>query len=354
MTAEIDGWLTAVRLRRLPEALAAIRSHPPPGVPEQRVNRVVWNRCDGPLDDVQQLVDALIGAGLLEPGGSFVRLTAHGRRVATQDHQHGGRLLARSLIDAGYFRNQARRLLAFGELSVGGDLVCRRATAVGAAAQLTGVLRLWSEVTLGSHLSVPADLVRELLATWSLQPIPRSPNVGIRREVGDRAEAYSFRWEQANAADPSHVQWVALDDASLGYDIRNAESSPERCIEVKGSQGSDARFFLSSNEWTVGQKLGDSYEIHFWGSISLTRPRLEEYDTLKRAGYPLVFRNLCKAIDSGDLLASPSQYLVTAGRSSRARDRIVESATRSSIKSAHENPLDPSPRQIELGEPRPR
>ncbi len=322
MTAEIDSWLTAVRLRRLPEALAAIRSHPPPGVPEQRVKRVVWNRCDGPLDDVQRLVDVLIGAGLLEQRGSLARLSTRGRRIATQDHQHGGRLLARSLIEAGYFRNQARRLLAFGELSVGGDLVCRRASAVDGAAQLTGVLRLWSEVTLGSHLRVPADLVRELLATWSLQPIPRSPNEEIRREVGDRAEAYSFRWEQDNAADPSRVQWVALDDDSLGYDIRNTGSSPERCIEVKGSQGTNTRFFLSRNEWNVGHERGDAYEIHFWGGISLTRPRLEEYRTLRRAGYPLVFRNLGKAFDSGDLLAAPSQYLVTAaGGSDRAGNR---------------------------------
>ena len=157
-----------------------------------------------------------------------------------------------------------------------------------------------------------ADLVRDLLATWSLQPIPRSPNEEIRREVGDRAEAYSYRWEQENAEDPSRVQWVALDDDSLGYDIRNVGSSPERCIEVKGSQGSGARFFLSSNEWSVGHELGDAYEIHFWGTISLTRPRLEEYRALRSAGYPLVFRNLGRAVTSGDLLATPSQYLVTA------------------------------------------
>lgn len=260
MTAEIDSWLTAVRLRRLPEALAAIRTHPPPGVPEQRVNRIVWKRCDGPLDDVRRLIDILLGAGLIELRGSLACLTMRGRRVATQDHQYGGRLLAHSLIDAGYFRNQVRSLLALGEMSGGGDLVCRHASAVNVAAQLTGVLRRWREVTLDSHLRVPADLVRVLLATWSLQPIPRSPNDEIRREIGDRAEAYSFRWEQENAEDPSRVLWVALDDDSLGYDIRNVGSTPERCIEVKGSQGSDIRFFMSSNEWNVGHELGDAYE----------------------------------------------------------------------------------------------
>jgi hypothetical protein len=219
--------------------------------------------------------------------------------------------LARSLIDAGYYRNQARRLLAFSEFSGDGSLVCRRASALNGAAQLTGVLRLWREVTLDSHLRVPADLVHELLATWSLQPIPWPPNEETRREVGDRAEAYSYRWEQEKAEDPSRIHWVALDDDSLGYDIRNAGSSPERCIEVKGSQGSDARFFLSANEWDVAKELGDAYEIHFWGGISLTRPRLEEYVALRTAGYPMVFRNVGKALGSGELLATPSQYLVT-------------------------------------------
>jgi hypothetical protein len=104
---------------------------------------------------------------------------------------------------------------------------------------------------------------------------------------------------------------VALDDDSLGYDIRNAETSPARCIEVKGSQGQDVRFFLSSNEWEVGHGLGDAYEIHFWGSISLTRPRAAEYRELREKGYPLVFRNLARALESGHLIGTPSQYLVT-------------------------------------------
>jgi uncharacterized protein DUF3883 len=159
------------------------------------------------------------------------------------------------------------------------------------AAQLTGALRRWSEVILDSHLRVLAALVEELLAAWALQPIPRSPNEEVRREVGDRAEAYSYRWEQENAGDPSRVHWVALDDDSLGYDIRNAGTSPERCIEVKGSQGCKVRFLLSSNEREVAHRLGDAYEVHFWGGISLTRPRPEEYRALREEGYPLVFGN---------------------------------------------------------------
>lgn len=315
MTVEIDNWLTAVRLRRLPEVLAAIRTYPPPGVPEQHVNRVVWNRCDGPFDEVTGLVDVLLGAGLLECRGGLTHLTARGRRVATQDHQQGGRLLARSLIDAGYFRNQSRRLLASGEFTASGDLACKRSSAISVAAQLTGTLRRWRKVILDSHLQVPAALVDQLLATWALQPIPRFRSGELRHEVADRAEAYSYRLEQERTGDPSRVQWVALDDDSLGYDIRNVGTSPERCIEVKGSQGDEVRFFLSSNEWEVGHALGDAYEVHFWGGISPTCPRPEEYSALREAGYPLVFRNLGDSIASVVLVATPSQYLVTAAAS---------------------------------------
>jgi hypothetical protein len=314
VTATVDSWLTAVRLRRLPEILVAIRTHPPPGVPENRVNRVVWNRCDGPLADVARLIDVLTGAGLLEHRGSLTRLTARGYRVATQDHQQGGRLLARSLIDSGYFRSQARKMLTSGEFTASGDLVCMRSLAVSVAAQLTGVLRRWKEVALDSHLRVPAALVDELLATWALQPVPRLPNEEGRQEIGDRAEAYSFRLEQERAGDPSRVQWVALDDDALGYDIRNAETLPGRYIEVKGSQGRQVRFFLSSNEWVVGHALGDSFEIHFWGGISPTRPRAAEYRELREEGYPLVFRSLAMALQSGNLIGTPSQYLVTSMR----------------------------------------
>ena len=313
---EIDSWLTAVRVRRLPQALLAIRTHPPPGVPEHRVARVIWNQCDGPLDDVQGLLEVLRGAGLVDYRGSHVRVTRHGHRVATQNHQHGGRLLAKALIDGGFLRSQARQLLSAGDLSVAGDLVCSRNVAVAVGAQLTGLLRLWEGVTLTHQLWVPAPIVQELLAAWSLQPIPRVTSEGPSREVGDRAESYSYRWEQEKAKDPSLIQWVALDDDSLGFDILNRGGSPERCIEVKGSQQTRIRFFLTANEWATSSRKGAAYEVQFWGGISVARPRLEEYEALRQAGYPLVFADLQNAFRSGALKATPSEYVVTGGAES--------------------------------------
>jgi len=280
VTIKIDNRLTAVRLRRLPEVLSAVRTYSPIGVPEQRANRVVWNRCDGPFDEVAGLVEVLLGASLLERRGNLTYLTSRGRHIATQDHQQGGCLLARSLIDAGYFRNQSRRPLASSEFTADGDLVCKRSSAIRVATQLTGILRRWHGAILDSHLRIPAALVDQLLATWTLQPIPRFRSGELRHEVADRAEAYSYRLEQERTSDPSRVQWVVLDDDSLGYDIRNTGTSPERCIKVKGSQRNEVRFLLSSNEWKIGHTLGDAYEIHFWGGISSTCPRSEEYRAL--------------------------------------------------------------------------
>lgn len=134
--------------------------------------------------------------------------------------------------------------------------------------------------------------------------------------MGDRAEAYSYRLELETTTDQTAVEWVALDDDSLGYDIRNTATSPGRHIEVKGSQGRDVRFFMSANEWAVGHRLGGAYEVHFWGGIVLTRSRPEEYQSLRAEGYPMVFRDLPDCVRARRLEAQASQYVVTRGSSS--------------------------------------
>ena len=279
-------------------------------MPEPRAPQIAWVRCDGPLVEVNDLLGILVGADLLDQFNDVLRLTKLGRQVATQDHQQGGRLLARCLIETGYFRNQARRLLAAGEVSTAGDFTCRRASAVDVAAQLVGALRRWKEVTLDSHLRIPSALVHDLL-DWSLQPIPGSNEDSVRQEIGNRAESYSYRLGRETSDDPSRIRWVALDNDSLGYDIIDGASSPERHIEVKGSQGREVRFFLSPNEWEVGRSLGDAYEVQFWGGITPTRRRAEEFDALRKEGFPKVFVNLARSIGDGELQATPSEYLVT-------------------------------------------
>lgn len=308
MTVETGSWLTAVRVARLPLVLRAIRSHPPPGISAERAERVVWQSCGGPLDDVPGLITVLAQAGLIS--GSTLRLTKVGRRVATQDHQHGGTILARTLIHTGFFADQARRLVELSQVDdKSGEMTCFRRVALENAPQLVGQLRLFDGVVWEEKLRVPASLSGEISEIWSLLPM-RSPKNDIRKAIGDRGELYSYRFEQLRAKDSSTIRWVARDDESLGYDVEDNSASPQRRIEVKASSLPEPRFFLSANEWEVAHRHGEHYEIHFWGTIDLNRLPPDEYSRLRAAGYPIIYLNVSQQIADGMLIASPTQYLV--------------------------------------------
>lgn len=309
MTVETGSWLTAVRVARLPLVLRAIRNHRPPGIPAEHAERVIWQSCGGPLDDVPGLIAVLTQAELIS-SGSTLRLTKIGRRVATQDHQHGGTILARTLIRTGFFADQARRLVELSQVDdESGEMTCFRRVALENAPQLVGQLRLFDGVVWEEKLRVPVSLSSELTEIWSLLPM-RSPKNATRKAIGDRGELYSYRFEQLRAKDSSTIRWVARDDESLGYDVEDNSVSPQRRIEVKASSWSEPRFFLSANEWEVAHCHGEHYEIHFWGTIDLNRPPPDEYSRLRAAGYPIIFLNVSQQIADGTLIASPTQYLV--------------------------------------------
>ncbi len=97
-------------------------------------------------------------------------------------------------------------------------------------------------------------------------------------ETGRRAEQLSMeherqRLQSAGRPDLNPVL-VAIDDNTLGYDIRSFEpdGSP-RYIEVKGCSAPPLMFFLSRNEWGAASRLKDQYEVHVWdlsGSKQIT------------------------------------------------------------------------------------
>ncbi len=306
---ETGDWLTAARVERLPLVLRAVRAHPPPGIATDQAPRFLWKACGGPLDDVPQLLTCLAGAGLILIRDGHLRTTRAGHQVATQDHQHGGTLLARALIRAGYFTDQSRRL---GELCnvdrESGNVFCRRSVAVNAAPQLVGLLRRFPGVTFTGRFLLPVDLARELADVWAL-PVGEAV-ADPRKQIGDRGEFYSYRYEQTRAADPGRIRWVARDDDTLGYDIEDLNYEPRRRIEVKASTGSATRFILSSNEWAVAHREVDTYEIQFWGGISLLCPLQEEYAKLRKAEFPIIYRDLPMLLADGDLMAVAAQYLV--------------------------------------------
>ena len=99
-------------------------------------------------------------------------------------------------------------------------------------------------------------------------------------------------------------------------DILNRGGSPERCIEVKGSQQTRIRFFLTANEWATSSRKGAAYEVQFWGGISVARPRLEEYEALGRPAIPWCSLTFRMPFGLGRLKATPSEYVVTGGAES--------------------------------------
>lgn len=309
---ESGSWLTAARVARLPSILRAVRSHPPPGVPAQRAVLVVWRSCGGPLDEVPGLISVLARAGLVS-SGSTLRLTKAGRRVATQDHQHGGTMLARALIRAGFFADQARKLAELSQADErSGGIACRRHIATENAPQLVGLLRRFASVTWGKELFIPASLKEEITEIWALLPARPVAKDDRRKVIGDRGELYSYRLERLRAADPSSIRWVAQDDDTLGYDIEDSSADPQRRIEVKVSTSAEPRFFMSANEWDVAHRQGKSYEVHFWGTIDVEQDPAQEYTRLRAAGYPTIYKDIAQQLDDGTLTAWPTQYLVKA------------------------------------------
>lgn len=308
---DTGGWLTAARVARLHTILRAIRSHPPPGVPLDRAERIVWSRCGGPLDDVGRLLRVLVATELVARG-SVLRLSSRGRTIATQDHQSGGTLIARALIRAGHFADQARRLSESGALdAMSGDFVCPRSRAIESAAQLVGILRRFPGVRWDTHLRISTELLNDLIDFWSLVP-QQSPIVDDgKKAIGDRGELYSYRLERLRCADAGHIRWVARDSGSLGYDIEDQSVTPHRRIEAKASALQATRFILSANEWDVAHRHGTHYEIHFWGGIDLGRQPADEYEILRARGYPRVYVDLPSLLAEAQLRAEPTHYLIT-------------------------------------------
>jgi hypothetical protein len=305
---EIGDWLTASRVERMPLLIRAIRSHPPPGIAIEQASRVLWPLCGGPRDEVDQMVTILIRSGLVVNTAGRLKLGKEGYRVATQDHQAGGTMLARSLIDAGFFVQQARRLSELWTVeSRTGDFTCHRKLAVSTAPQLVGLLRRFPGVTVQNVLLVPANIASILEDVWVLPTLSEDS----RKTVGARGEYYSYRYEQSKASDATRIHWVSQDDDSLGYDIEDLNVEPRRRIEVKASGGSDLRFILSSHEWEVAHREPLIYEVQYWGTVNTSKSLRDEFAALVAAGYPIIMRNVAALIAAGDLSAEPVGYLVT-------------------------------------------
>lgn len=301
-------------MRRLHEVLAALPARPP-GLPDAASKVPIWRQCGGPIEEVPNLVDVLVHAELVRRENVTLRLTPAGRATLTRNRTEHERPIALALIRAGLLHDQARALLDTFPLAADGTLTCRTNLARSVAPQLVGLLDRWSEFRAGVTMTISTQLVEELSAVWALLAPPseaRAAEDRRRKSIGDRAEAYSYQLERLSAAISSAIVWVAQDDDNLGYDLEDRGTSPRRRIEVKGSGGLEARFFMSDNEWRKAHESPTTYEIQFWGGIDLNRSAADEYPALRSMGFPLVLRDVPALVAAGALTAQPERWRVAA------------------------------------------
>lgn len=74
---------------------------------------------------------------------------------------------------------------------------------------------------------------------------------------------------------PHEPSWVALDDNSLGFDIRSYRYYGSEWIpfpiEVKSTVGNRIRFYLTRNEADLAFRMKNNYALHFW-TPTATKP----------------------------------------------------------------------------------
>lgn len=104
--------------------------------------------------------------------------------------------------------------------------------------------------------------------------------------LGRKAEQLSFELERARLATfpyPAEPEWVALNDAGAGYDIRSAcltgSAAIPLFIEVKASERVPPVVHLTRNEWEFGTRMKGQYVFHVWHLPSETLAELT-YDEM--------------------------------------------------------------------------
>lgn len=87
-------------------------------------------------------------------------------------------------------------------------------------------------------------------------------------EIGVKGEEISMAFEMARLRAlgcPNPETWVklvALTDVARGYDIESTYLGHERCIEVKSATRAESDFFLTENECSVLEELGEKAWIY--------------------------------------------------------------------------------------------
>ncbi len=307
-----SDWFTTARLSRAATALT-ILSKDLRRWPWKEASRTIFRGAGGTIAEVDDVLGQLVAIRLVEVKGETIRVTTSGQRVAAGCVDGDLRAIGLTLIRAGCFRDQARSLIEAGSVQDDGSLECPTAFARNVASQLIGLLEWWDGVELLPVLRIPGHLVQELGSIVALLPTDTSAPKWLddQKTVGNRAEAYTVKWERTRASDPGLIAHVALDSDRFGWDVEDRSGSELRRIEVKGHRSPEIVFNISANEWAKARKYGQLYELQFWGEINLRVDPEVEYATLTAAGYPTCIKDLASELDSGRWVVLPTSWRVS-------------------------------------------
>lgn len=306
-------WFTADRIRRL-QKLIVILSETPKGIGRNQLLLILKSHLDGPRDELPQLFNLLKILGIANIKGARIWLSRGWLQTANLTELEARRALSELIIQSGFLHTQVRFLHTQIQTSTIHDehIHAPLRPLRYSAPQLLGLLRSWPDVVGTSFVRLPRSLYLKLEAPWSLIRLP-TPDDGTKKVVGSRGEAYSYYYLRLESAIPTAVNWVALDTDTLGYDIEDHSAGFVR-IEVKASQQSEVRFYLSNNERKVAQENPSDYQVHFWGEIDLNRHPDKEFPLLRQRGFPIIFEDLTAHLRDGRLKAVPTGYKVTRGQ----------------------------------------
>lgn len=111
-----------------------------------------------------------------------------------------------------------------------------------------------------------------IIEWWDeLSQLIRAEKDAKKVQTGREGEKLSYDYEKKRLLQldiQESPKWVALDDNTVGYDIKSYNPSPyglnNKLIEVKSCSTDNITIYLTRNEWNQAIKFQDNYFFHIW------------------------------------------------------------------------------------------
>lgn len=293
----------------------------------------------GLLPDHQQTLNFATYLGLLQTTDSRTQLSESGTTFLALNREQ-----TYDLTDA-----QVRYLVRKHYLDGALKVVCRELFEAFSLSHEDGLYR-WSELD-GPDLAVASWIVEHLCQLGVLERVkgglqtaltyaelvsafidePKGMSLDQLKEllkekddVGYVAERLVMEFEQNRLneigcnVEASCIRKISGIRVNAGYDIESFDAASEamvfdRFIEVKGSRGSELRFFWTENELSIAKTLRDRYWIYFQGGINLASSSSKLV--------PILIQNPCEAIFKNENIQVMSHGLFVHGPSIKGQPK---------------------------------